>query len=238
MRAPMNSVFGWRLGQGGALRFAKSSWKRRGSCSLAVHQLSLMAGWRSGFSSVGPPVRIHFSPSICVRVRDSRSSGSRSRCSRYCRSASCPPLFMRTAVAHTAGSRGKVSGIARTASQRWRSNALLVTQVSLSLLLSTISGCFAATLVHWETVDVGMDREHLLSVHVDMHQSISWGSPWQSSALYRQMQARLQVLPGVRNAAVEICGNLHCDWNTALDVNGRSDLTNGQVHGQENHVGS
>ncbi|MGA8728188.1 MAG: ABC transporter permease, partial [Terracidiphilus sp.] len=147
-------------------------------------------------------------------------------------------FFMRTAAAQTAGSRAKDSGISQTARQRWRSNTLLVTQVSLSLLLSTISGCFAATLVHWETVDVGMDREHLLSVHVDMHQYRYLGDHRSSlPALYRQMQERLQIIPGVRSAAVEMCGNLHCGWNTALYVNGRSDLTNGQVHGQENHVG-
>jgi hypothetical protein len=58
-------------------------------------------------------------------------------------------FFMRTAAAQTAGSRAKVSGISQTAQQRWRSNALLATQVGLSLLLSTMSGCFAATLVHW-----------------------------------------------------------------------------------------
>jgi predicted permease len=147
-------------------------------------------------------------------------------------------LFMRSGVAHTAGSRGKASGIAQTASQRWRSNVLLATQISLSLLLSTMSGCFAATLVHWETANVGMDREHLLSVRVDMHQHQYLGEHLSSlPALYRRMQERLQVLPGVRNAAVEMCGSTHCGWNTAIYVHGRSDLTNGQVHGQEDHVG-
>ena len=147
-------------------------------------------------------------------------------------------FFMRTAAAQTAGSRAKVSGVSQTARQRWRSNALLATQVSLSLLLSTMSGCFAATLVHWETVDVGMDREHVLSVHLDMHQYRYVGDHRSSlPALYRRMQERLQALPDVRSAAVEVCGSLHCGWNTALYVYGRSDLTNGQVHGQENHVG-
>jgi hypothetical protein len=56
-------------------------------------------------------------------------------------------------------------------------------------------------------------------------------------ALFRRMQERLQALPGVRSAAVEMCGSMHCGWNTALYVHGRGDLTNGQVHGQENHVG-
>jgi predicted permease len=147
-------------------------------------------------------------------------------------------IFMRSGVAQAAGSRAKVSGVSQSARQRWRSNALLATQVCLSLLLSTMSGCFAATLVHWETVEVGMDREHVLSVHVDMHQHRYLGDHRGSlPALYRRIQQRLQALPGVRSAAVEMCGSTHCGWNTALYVHGRSDLTNGQVHGQENHVG-
>ncbi len=144
-------------------------------------------------------------------------------------------LFMRSNVTHAAGSRARVAGIAQTASQRWRSNLLLVPQVSLSLLLSTLSVCFAATLVHWETVDVGMDREHILSVQVDAEQ---WHVDRRDSlpAFYRQMQEQLEALPGVRGAAMGMCGGIHCGWNTALYVHGRGDLTNGQVHGQEDHV--
>jgi predicted permease len=147
-------------------------------------------------------------------------------------------IFMRTGVAQAAGSHARVAGISQNARQRWRSNSLLGAQVSLSLLLSTMSACFASTLVHWETIDVGMDREHVLSIHVDMHQ-YRYGDHRDSlPALFRRMQERLRALPGVRSAAVEMCGSIHCGWNTALYVHGRSDLTNGQVHGQEDHVDS
>jgi predicted permease len=146
-------------------------------------------------------------------------------------------LFTRAGIAQTAGSRAKVAGIAQTARQRWRSNALLGTQVSLSLLLSTMSACFAATLVHWETVDVGMDREHVLIVHPELHQPRYTDHTEMLPALYNQIQERLQALPGVRSAAMEMCGGIHCGWITALYVHGRSDLTDAQVHGQEDHVG-
>ncbi len=146
-------------------------------------------------------------------------------------------IFMRSSVAQAAGTRAKVSGVSQTAPQRWRSNLLLATQVSLSLLLSSMSACFAATLVHWETVDVGMDREHVLSVHVDMEQYRYVNHRDSLPGLFRQMQERLQGLPGVRSAAVEMRGSIQGIWNTALYVHGRSDLTNGQVHGQEDHVG-
>lgn len=143
-------------------------------------------------------------------------------------------LFMRRSFEHSAGSRAKVTGISQTVRQRWRSNSLLVAQVSFSLVLSTMSACFAATLVHWETVDVGMDREHILSLHVDM--SRYGDQAGELPALFHQIQERLQALPGVRGAAVELCGNINCGWITALYVQGRSGLTNEQVHGQEDHV--
>jgi predicted permease len=141
-------------------------------------------------------------------------------------------------ITQTAGSRAKVAGISQTASQRLRSNVLLGAQVSLSLLLSTMAACFAATLVHWETVDVGMDRAHVLILHPDFHQPRYTDHVALLPGLYRRIQDRLQALPGVRSAAVEMCGGIHCGWITALYVHGRSDLTDAQVHGQEDHVGT
>ena len=146
-------------------------------------------------------------------------------------------IFIRNGVAHTAGSRAKVAGISQTARQRLRSNLLLGAQVSLSLLLSTMSACFAATLVHWETMDVGMDREHVLIVHPELHQPRYTNHSEKLLELYSRIQERLQALPGVRSAAVEMCGGIHCGWITALYVYGRNDLTDAQVHGQEDHVG-
>jgi predicted permease len=146
-------------------------------------------------------------------------------------------IVIRTGVAQTAGSRAKVAGISQTARQRLRSNVLLGTQVGLSLMLSTMSACFAAALVHWETVDVGMDREHVLIVHPELHQPRYTDHSENLPELYRRIRERLQALPGVRSAAVEMCGGIHCGWITALYVHGRNDLTDAQVHGQEDHVG-
>ncbi|MGB6192457.1 MAG: ABC transporter permease [Terracidiphilus sp.] len=146
-------------------------------------------------------------------------------------------IFIRAGVAQTAGSRARVAGISQTLRQRLRSNVLLGAQVGLSLLLATMSGCFATTLVHWETVDVGMDREHVLIVRLELHQARYTDHAETLPELYRRIQERLQALPGVRSAAVEMCGGIHCGWITALYVHGRNDLTDAQVHGQEDHVG-
>ncbi|WP_109485962.1 ABC transporter permease [Occallatibacter savannae] len=146
-------------------------------------------------------------------------------------------VFMRGGLAHGAGSRARVSGIAQSARQRFRSNLLLGAQVSLSLLLSTMSACFAATLVHWQTVDVGMDREHVLLVHPELHDRRYTERPELLPDLYRRIQERLQSLPGVRGSGVAMCGGIHCGWITALYVHGGPHLSDLQVHGQEDHVG-
>ena len=146
-------------------------------------------------------------------------------------------IFISRGVPQAGGSRAKVAGVFQNRRERLRSNVLLGTQVSLSLLLSTMAGCFAATLVHWETVDVGMDREHSLIVRPELHQSRYTDKAETLPGLYSRIQERLQALPGVRNAAVEMCGGIHCGWITALYVHGRNDLTDAKVRGQEDHVG-
>ena len=204
---------------------------------------------------------------LCVRVcagprgqRHSRSLGFQSQFSFHVRPASelasCGPRRRAYAVVaavlqHSSGghlhpNRRCADGrIARESCRDFpnrtfsalRSNVLLGTQVSLSLLLSTMSGCFAATLVHWETVDVGMDREHVLIVRPELHQPRYTDHSEVLPGLYSRIQERLQALPGVRSAAVEMCGGIHCGWITALYVHGRNNLTDAQVHGQEDHVG-
>jgi predicted permease len=146
-------------------------------------------------------------------------------------------IFIRAGVARAAGSRARVAGISQTAGQRLRSNVLLGAQVTLSVLLSTMSACFAATLVHWESVNVGMDREHVLIVRPELHQPRYTDHAETLPLLYSRIQERLQAIPGVRSAAVEMCGGIHCGWITALYEQGRGGLTDAQVHGQEDHVG-
>lgn len=145
-------------------------------------------------------------------------------------------FFIRNGIVQAAGSRARVASISHTPRQRLQSNLLLGAQVSLSLLLSTMSACFAATLVHWETTEVGMDREHVLIVHPEMHQPGSTAQPEMLPALYSRITDRLQALPGVRSAAVGMCAGIRCGWITALYVHGQSNLNDAQVHGQEDHV--
>jgi len=51
--------------------------------------------------------------------------------------------------------------------QRW-SSLLLAGQVSLSLLLLSMAALFSRTLLNLSQLDAGLDREHVLSVHLDL----------------------------------------------------------------------
>jgi predicted permease len=145
--------------------------------------------------------------------------------------------FMRRGLQHVVGLKSRVSGLAQTRHQRWRSNAMLVSEVGLSLLLATMAGCFAATLQHWEQLDIGMDREHILSVSLAMRSSGYLDQERDLPQLYHRIRERLESAPGIRSAAVEICPLTQCGWVTALYVFGHNGFSEEQLRGEEDHVG-
>ena len=122
------------------------------------------------------------------------------------------------------------------AAQRW-SNVLLASQVSFSLLLVSSAALFAQTLRNLSHVDTGMDREHILAVDLDMRSTGFADQQKNLPAFYAQLTERLKALPGVRDAAVQMCEIPFCGWNTAIHVYGRPDLAESQMHGEEDHVG-
>ena len=119
------------------------------------------------------------------------------------------------------------------AARRW-SGAMLSAQVGLSVLLVAMAACFAKSLVDLTHLDTGMDREHVLSVQLDMVHGYASQHP-NMPMLYRTMVERLEALPQVRSAAVEMCRIPSCGWNTAVDAFGNHSAT--ELHGEEDHVG-
>jgi len=82
-----------------------------------------------------------------------------------------------------------------------------------------------------------MDRAHLLAVNLDMHSTGFADAQPNLTAFYNQLMQRLDALPGVRDAAVQMCDIPQCGWNTAIHVFGRPDMPEAQMHGEEDHVG-
>jgi predicted permease len=136
-----------------------------------------------------------------------------------------PGMTIRSSVGNIGG-QGRRDG-------RW-AIALLTGQVSLSLLLLCMAALFARTLLNLGALDAGLDRAHVLTVHLDLE---SGGLDKQDlTVLNRRILERLKSLPFVRDAAMQMCKVPNCVWNTAMHVSGRPDLSESQMHGEENHV--
>jgi predicted permease len=147
------------------------------------------------------------------------------------------PVWLHARKSFSAAVKSRVGNLPSQskAGQRW-SNILLASQVSFSLLLVCTAALFAQTLRNLAHIDAGMDREHILSVHLDMR-STGFADQQQSlPAFYSTIIEQLKALPGVRNAAVQMCTIPFCGWNTALHVHG-SELPEAQMHGEEDCVG-
>jgi len=119
--------------------------------------------------------------------------------------------------------------------RRW-SAILLAGQVSLSVPLLGMAGLFAQTLRNLDQVDAGLDRDHVVSVHLDF--ANAGYEERDLPVLYGRILARLKQLPGVRDAAVSMCAIPGCIWNTAIRVHGHPEIPDEQTHGEENHVGA
>ncbi len=130
-------------------------------------------------------------------------------------------------------SRGGNTGGDGRRGVRW-STLLLAGQVSLSLLLLSMAALFARTLLNLGALDAGLDRRHVLSVHLDL---LSGGLEGQDvTVLNQRILDRLRSLPFVRDAAMQMCRVPGCIWNTAIHVSGQPELSPAQMHGEENHV--
>jgi predicted permease len=81
---------------------------------------------------------------------------------------------------------------------------LVGAQVALSLIVVFGAALFARSLRNLAKVDLGFDREHVLSVSIDPR-SAGYAAG-QLPGLYRELVERTQAIPGVRSAVVSFCG--------------------------------
>ena len=82
----------------------------------------------------------------------------------------------------------------------WAGNALIVSQVAISLVLLVGAGLFVRTLHNLGAVDVGFNRDHLLLFRVDP--SANGYSDRGTVPLYDRMIERVNNIPGVQVAAL------------------------------------
>jgi predicted permease len=99
-------------------------------------------------------------------------------------------------------SAGETAAMARgrTRLRLQLSGALVVAQVSLSLVLLVGAGLFVRTLANLEHVDAGFDEQNLLLFGIDPTQDGYKGE--RLTEFYRQLTQRIEALPGVRGVSV------------------------------------
>lgn len=112
--------------------------------------------------------------------------------------------------------------------------ALVASQVALSLVLLVGAGLFLRTLRNFTALDPGFDRDHIVTVWLDTH--MAGYEQKQLPTLYRRLIDRVEVVPGVRSASLASCGlAVGCEDASDIYLPG-APHTNGETDAQERRV--
>ncbi|HEY3740502.1 MAG TPA: FtsX-like permease family protein, partial [Bryobacteraceae bacterium] len=107
---------------------------------------------------------------------------------------------------------------ATTAQGRLR-QVLALAQLALALTLLTAAGLFARSLGNLQNVDLGFNAEHVLTF--DLMPMLIGYTPERTQTLFRDVEARLEAVPGVVRAATVM----------ALPLAGSNSMTNISIEG-------
>jgi macrolide transport system ATP-binding/permease protein len=80
------------------------------------------------------------------------------------------------------------------------SQALVVSQIAISLLMLVAAGLFVRTLTNLQSIPLGFNREKLLMFHMNARQA-GHQDP-EIIAFYSELEKRFRAIPGVRSASV------------------------------------
>jgi predicted permease len=126
----------------------------------------------------------------------------------------------RTNVAGALNASARTAGGTAAQSNRVLPKVLIVAQVSLSLVLLTLSGLLLRTLQNLRGKDLGLDRTHVLLVNTNP--KFAGYPPERLNALYDRILTRIDALPGVRSASLAGSPPLsRGNWGSPIDLDGR-----------------
>ncbi len=112
--------------------------------------------------------------------------------------------------------------------------ALVASQVALSLVLLVGAGLFLRTLRNFTELDPGFDRDHILTVWIDTH--MGGYKQDQLPSLYQRLIERVEATPGVSSASLASCGlAIGCGDASDIYIPGVSHA-NGETDAQERRV--
>jgi predicted permease len=130
--------------------------------------------------------------------------------------------------------KDQATSVAGGGHARWR-KLLAAAQVSLSLLLLIGAGLFVRSLVNLKNLNPGFDVNRLLSFTVDP--TLSGYKTEQAKQFYKQLNAELAGIPGVRAAALCVVPPLSYDeWDTYFAIEGHAPKPGDDTLNWVNHV--
>ncbi|MBI3415459.1 MAG: ABC transporter permease [Verrucomicrobia bacterium] len=109
------------------------------------------------------------------------------------------PALRSSRIDLTSALKGTAGSVAGNASRQRLNQALVVTQVALSLALLAGAGLFVRTLRNLKGMDMGFNRKNVVQFDIDFVQRID---SKQRTALYQELLLRLEALPGVHAASL------------------------------------
>jgi predicted permease len=145
---------------------------------------------------------------------------------------------MRGSRAHTAGALNanvRPGGGSTSLPNRLLPKALIVAQVTLSLVLLTIAGLLLRTLQDLRGQDIGMNRTNVLLINTNP--KFAGYQPERLNALYDRILGRIDALPGVRSASLAGGPPLHRGtWGSPIEIDGRPTPPNEDISTLLNRV--
>lgn len=98
--------------------------------------------------------------------------------------------------------------------------ALVISQVAISLVLMMAACLFLRTLVNLNRADTGFNKENVLRLDIDSSATGYKENDPRLNGLYRQIEDRVRVLPGVEAASFSAFTFDEGSWNTSIVVPG------------------
>jgi predicted permease len=113
--------------------------------------------------------------------------------------------------------------------------ALVIAQVSLSLVLMVVAGLFLRTLVNLNGVDPGFNRQGVLRLNIDSQSTGMKDNDLRLTAMFQEIESRVSAIPGVKAASFSAFTFHEGSWSEAILVPGMPGNENIGVH--QNVVG-
>jgi predicted permease len=111
-------------------------------------------------------------------------------------------------------------GASTTAGRSPLAKILVISQVALSLVLTMAACLFVRTLVNLNRVDTGFNKEDVLRLDIDSNITGYKGDDPRLRILFKQIEDRVNVLPGVEAASFSAFSFIEGSWNTNIRVPG------------------